>query len=115
MSKILVIEDDTNHLELVLDILKFGGHTLFAAHNAHMAESILKKEQVDFIVTDISLPGISGLEFIKSLHERNIYIPFVVVTGSIEKIDRETAEFLNAHAYFLKPLNNPAQFLFAFK
>ena len=105
MADILLIEDNSEHLELLAETLKFGGHNPFLAKNTEIAKTIIKKQKIDFMILDISLPGISGLDFVEVLQKEKIRIPFIVVTGSLDHQDRERANKLNAVAYFVKPLD----------
>ncbi len=105
MAKILIVEDDTQHLEYLVDTVKFGGHEAFPVKSSELALSLLENQQVDFIMTDISLPGISGFKLIQKLHENNVHIPFIVVTGSIEEDDKKRAIELGALDFFVKPVD----------
>lgn len=114
MANVLVLEDDDSHLGLIIDILTFGNHLSFPAKNANVAEDILEKSKVDFVVSDLSLQGKSGFEFISYLRKNYPKIPFFVVTGSVDFEDRRKAEELGASGFFNKPLGDPLEFLAAF-
>lgn len=105
MADILVIEDDTQHLELLCETLKFGGHNPFPAKNIDIAKGILEEQKINLILTDISLPGITGLEFIESLQKQGINIPFIVITGSHEEEFKIKAEELKTVKLFYKPVD----------
>lgn len=79
---ILVADDE----ESILDILKSyltssGGHRVFLARNGYEALEIVKKEKIDCCITDISMPGMDGIELAKSIHNIDNTIPIVVMTG----------------------------------
>ena len=105
MARILVIEDDTQHLELLGEALKYGGHSPYPAKNFDIAKDILKTQVIEFILTDISLPGMSGLDFIESLQKQGKNIPFIVITGSHEEEYKIKAEKLKAVKLFYKPID----------
>ena len=105
MAEVLLIEDNSEHLELLAETLKFGGHNPFLAKNTEIAKEIIKKHKIEFIILDISLPGMSGLDFVEILQKEKKNIPFVVVTGSLDHQDRQRAKELNAIHYFVKPLD----------
>ncbi|MGD9897936.1 MAG: response regulator [Calditrichaceae bacterium] len=105
MANILIMEDDFQHLDLLVEILKFAGHKPFPAQNTGIAQKVLDENQIDFIITDITLPGMSGLDFMEELQKSGKKIPFVVLTGSLDPSDEERAKKLNVKAYFVKPVD----------
>ncbi len=105
MAKILIVEDDTQHLDFLVDTVTFGGHEAFPVKNSELALSLLENQPVDFIITDISLPGISGFRLIQKLHEKNVHIPFIIITGSMEEDDKKRAIELEALDFFTKPVD----------
>lgn len=68
------------------------------------AESILKKRP-DLIFTDIRMPVMGGLEMIKSIHEKNYYPHFVILTVYAEFDYAKTAMHLGVKDYLLKPIS----------
>jgi CheY-like chemotaxis protein len=105
MASVLLIEDDTQHLEYMREVIEYGGHTAFPAKNTSIALKILEQNQIDFIVTDIYLPGMSGLEFIGFLRKQAKMIPFIIVSGSNDEENKKQARKLKAQAYLTKPLD----------
>ena len=56
---------------------------LMSATNAELALDILKKhEEIELILIDLNMPGLDGLAFIESLNERNLFIPFIILSAS---------------------------------
>jgi len=104
MAAVLLIEDDTQHLEYMREVIEYGGHTVLPAKNASIALQILENQPVDFIVTDLYLPGLSGFEFIELIRKQGKNMPFIIVSGSNEEEDKNKAEELKAEAYLTKPL-----------
>ena len=105
MAKVLIVEDDTQHLGFLVDVVKSGGHEAFPVKSSELALSLLEDQQVDFIMTDISLPGISGFGLIQKLHEKNVHIPFIIISGSIEEDDKKRAIELDTLYFFEKPVD----------
>jgi DNA-binding response OmpR family regulator len=110
MVNILIIEDDIQHAEFLKETLKYGGYRPFIANNSDMALKCIQKNSIDFIITDITLPGMSGLDFMHLQQNRGINIPFLVVTGSVDEMDKEIAKNLHSQAYLIKPID-PAELL----
>lgn len=108
MANILIIEDDLYHLELLAEIIKFSGHKPLTANNHAAAYKILRETEINLIITDISLLNESGLDFIEKLKEKKLQLPFIVVSGSTDKRDREQAARLHALAFLNKPVDPQA-------
>ena len=105
MADILLIEDNSEHLELLAETLRFGGHTPYSAKNTEIANEIISKNKIDLMILDISLPGMSGFDFVELLQKKGKKIPFIVVTGSLNHKDKQKAKNLRAVAYFTKPID----------
>src|SRR5579883_605234 len=87
---------------LELDLNEAGYHT-FSAADAEKGMDLLRHEHVDLVLTDLKLPGLSGLEFLQAAKRLNSALPVVVMTayGSVET----AVEAMKAGAgdYVLKP------------
>lgn len=103
-NSILVIEDDPAQLRLMRRSLDSAFHVKLA-EGALEAFSILESEPVDLIVSDIDLPGLTGLELCRRVKAdanlRNIPIIFVSAMGTSE--DRFKGLNIGADAYLSKP------------
>jgi len=105
MAAILLIEDDAQHLEFLTDTVEFGGHVAFPAKDTLAADKILDQHRIDYIVTDIVLPGMSGLDFMETLYHQKRLLPFIVVTGCSSEDYRQKARKLKAIDYLIKPID----------
>jgi two-component system, NtrC family, response regulator AtoC len=105
MATILVVEDEPK-MQRLLDLnLKEEGYTVHIAGDAEMGLNLLRQEKVDLILTDLKLPGMSGLEFLQAAKRTNSMIPVVLMTayGTVET----AVEAMKAGAsdYVLKPFS----------
>jgi DNA-binding NtrC family response regulator len=103
VANILIVEDEARMRRLLeLDLNEAGYHT-FSAPDAEKGMDLLRREQVDLVLTDLKLPGLSGLEFLQAAKRLNGVLPVVVMTayGSVET----AVEAMKAGAsdYVLKP------------
>ena len=105
MATILIVEDETKMRRLLELNLGDDGFTVLSAGDAEAGLNILRKEDVDLVVTDLKLPGMSGLEFLQAAKRTNASLPVVVMTafGSVET----AVEAMKAGAsdYVLKPFS----------
>ena len=105
MPTILIVEDEARMRRLLeLDLGEAGFQTL-SAPDAETALSLLAKEHVDLVLTDLKLPGMTGLEFLQSAKRSHAALPVIVMTayGTIET----AVEAMKAGAadYVLKPFS----------
>lgn len=108
--KILIIDDDTDDVEILADVLKTTG--VDAVHYVHTAlQAFMYLEEVrhtmlpKLIVTDMHLPGITGHEFLTDLKGMDPYkhIHVIVLSSHKSSQDIETARQLGVKDYLEKP------------
>src|ERR1700730_2886012 len=105
MPTILIIEDEAKMRRLLELNLGDDGFKTLSAGDAETGLKLLASEPVHLVLTDLKLPGISGLEFLQSAKQGNPALPIVVMTafGSVET----AVEAMKAGAsdYVLKPFS----------
>jgi len=105
MPTILIIEDEAKMRRLLeLNLGEDGFKTLSAA-DAESGLQLLASQPVDLVLTDLKLPGMSGLELLQAVKQQNASLPVVVMTafGSVETaVDAMKA---GATDYVLKPFS----------
>ncbi|CAO3457433.1 FOG: PAS/PAC domain [Azospirillum argentinense] len=80
--RVLLVEDDALIRLVTVEMLTGLGHTVFEAGNAEEAMAIAGTEAVDLLLTDISLPGMSGERLAAALRERHPVLPVVFASGA---------------------------------
>ncbi len=68
-SRILVIDDDQALCELLVEDLSRRGHTPRSALRVDEARELLHNEEIDVVLTDLNMPGTSGIDFCAELQE----------------------------------------------
>ena len=105
MPNILIVEDEPKMRRLLEISLSEDGHTVHTAQDAEIGLKCFQREPIDLIVTDLKLPGMSGLDFLREVKQLNPAVPIVVMTafGSVET----AVEAMKAGAsdYVLKPFS----------
>ena len=105
MPTILIIEDEAKMRRLLELNLGEDGFKTVSAPDAETGLRLLASEQVDLVLTDLKLPGMSGLELLQAVKRQNAVLPVVVMTafGSVET----AVEAMKAGAtdYVLKPFS----------
>ena len=105
MPTVLIVEDEAKMRRLLeLDLADVGLQTL-SAPDAEMGLKLFRENAVDLIVTDLKLPGMSGLDFLQAVKDTNSSLPVIVMTafGTVET----AVEAMKAGAsdYVLKPFS----------
>jgi DNA-binding NtrC family response regulator len=105
MPTILIIEDEAKMRRLLELNLGEGGFKTLSAGDAETGLKLLASEPVHLVLTDLKLPGISGLEFLQTAKQQDPTLPIIVMTafGSVET----AVEAMKAGAsdYVLKPFS----------
>ncbi len=96
---ILLAEDESNMRRSITLLLKRAGCKTTTVKNGEEVLAAIKScahrsEPIDLVLCDLSLPGMSGIDVANGLRKIGINIPFLVMTGFI---DRETGEELEKH------------------
>jgi two-component system response regulator HydG len=81
MSRILVIDDDTGVRESMERILRTAGYTVQSAPSGEEGFVLASGGAFDVILSDMRMPGISGLDVLRKLRERRVDSVFIIMTG----------------------------------
>lgn len=82
MSRILVAEDDPHILRLISMWLQRQQHEVIEARNGMMARDLIREQAVDVLVSDVNMPGIDGVELIRTVvPEGGVRLGVVVLTN----------------------------------
>ena len=104
MATVLVMEDDDIIRGLIVRVLRMIGHTPLAYPDAGPALSSVEFDEVDLIVTDLSMPT-HGEEAIRTIRKRGITVPITVVSGQLHSGKAEYLLDIGAQATLEKPFN----------
>ncbi len=104
---ILVIDDETDLIELVRYNLEKEGFKVSAAPDGEVGLAAALREMPDVVVVDLMLPGIDGLEVCRALraNERTARIPVIMLTAKNTESDRIVGLELGADDYVTKPFS----------
>lgn len=105
IAKILIIEDDDEMRSLLKDFIEEEGYEADSAEKGTYAFRKLMTESFDLIITDIRMPGYSGLEILPELKKLQPGVPIVVITAfGSEEVYRKALS-RGADAYLEKPIH----------
>ena len=103
----ILIVDDEEVLRDVLDaVLRREGFDIIAASSGEEALSVLDSEEVDLVILDVMLPGISGIDTLRSIRISNPNLPVIVITAFSSIDGAIDAMKQGAFHYIPKPFKN---------
>lgn len=102
---ILYLEDDENLLKHTHDVLEDFVNNIYAVKTSKEAMDILLNKKVDVIISDILLENENGIDFLKHIREKNIYIPTILTTAHTDTKYLLDAIKLKVENYIVKPIN----------
>lgn len=104
MSKILIIEDETEIAELEKDYLEINGFEVFIEHKGDAGLQRALLESFDLVILDLMLPNMDGFEICKKIREQQ-NIPIIMVSAKKDDIDKIRGLGLGADDYMTKPFS----------
>jgi CheY-like chemotaxis protein len=107
MKKVLVIEDSPDNMRLITYALRHSGYEVIPAVTGEDGVALALRERPFFIIVDINLPGIDGLETTRRIRasEADGHLPIVAITSYAMAGDRDRILQAGCTAYFEKPIN----------
>lgn len=107
--RVLVVDDNHHMINLVKTILRgFGIKEVFEAHDAVEAFEIMRGTQMDFLIVDIAMEPLSGIEFVKLLRTADDspspYVPIIMLTAYSERTHVAAARDAGATEFCAKPV-----------
>jgi len=103
-TRVLLVDDDEHVRRAFARILINGGCDVSEVGDAEHALLLLDKEAHDVVVSDIMMPGMSGVDLLKALRERDAQLPVILVTGTPDLDSAIMAVNLGAYRYLMKPV-----------
>jgi CheY-like chemotaxis protein len=103
--RLLLVEDCAELAENITDVLELEGYQVLLMGTAEGALEALKQETFDGILTDLRLPGMSGLELIRIVRRSDRTLPIVLMTAFAAREQSEEAQRDAALSVLLKPVN----------
>lgn len=80
-SSILVVDDDPYVLDSLSSILREHGYAVAKARSGGAAAALLERSEVDVVLTDINMPGMSGIDLLGKIHALDPELPVILMTG----------------------------------
>ncbi|MCF8006918.1 MAG: response regulator [Methylovulum sp.] len=103
-KKILVVDDQIDHRQLLLGILEPLGFYVDEASSGEACLEQIKHSSPDVIILDLSMTGIDGIETILQLRQQDCMMPIIVLSANAYPTDRLNASNAGCNAFLSKPI-----------
>lgn len=105
-GRVLVIDDEDSIRDYLSMMLEREGYEVASADDGPEALKLNKQSSFDVVITDIQLPGMSGIDILSAFRSADPSIPVIIVTGHGSQESAIEALNLGAFYYLLKPVSN---------
>lgn len=104
-KKILVVDDETGIRKVICGTLKYEGHDCVGCDSGSKALELISTESFDAVISDLRMPGLDGLELLRSVRKVRPHLAFIMATGVNDARFGVEAMKEGADDYLVKPLN----------
>jgi two-component system, NtrC family, response regulator len=106
METILIVDDEKNYLLVLKELLGEEGYEVVTAQSALEALDIFQEMELDLVITDMRMPGKSGMELLSALKEKDPHLPVIMMTAFATVEKAVEAMKKGAYDYIMKPFDN---------
>ena len=102
-GRVLVVDDDPSTLRTIARLLKLNGYECVTAASADEARAVISQDHVALVLSDVDMPGESGIDLLDSIAATHPDTATVMVTGIDDRELAERALRMGAYGYVIKP------------
>jgi len=103
-KKVLVVDDEPQIVKVLKAYLENGGYQVLTALDGKTALATFRQESPDFIILDLNLPGMDGMEVCQVIRDESD-VPILMLTARVQEADKLTGLDLGADDYVIKPFS----------
>jgi EAL domain-containing protein (putative c-di-GMP-specific phosphodiesterase class I) len=103
---VLVVDDEVRIARALVRVLGAAGFDVEIAVDGRQAVEAVKNRAFDVIISDINMPGMSGIALLRAVRSQDLDVPVILMTGEPTLETAMEAISLGAMQYFTKPMNN---------
>ena len=105
-KRVLLVEDAALVAKTMCALLEQAGYGVVHAANAESALQLLRHSRPQFMLLDVILPGMDGVQFVHQIQQSDLHIPFAVVSGAHDSRRTSALQSLGALRVFEKPIHS---------
>ena len=106
LPTVAIVDDDEAVREALGDLLMVSGLTCHTFAGAAAFLAAWTECHFDCLVTDIRMPGMTGIELVERLHDEGAKLPVIILSSVLDQQTRAHALSLGVHAWFTKPVSD---------
>lgn len=113
MSKtFLIVDDSASMRQLVAFTIKDAGYDVLLAENGRDALEKMSRTKIDMVITDLNMPEMDGITFIRELRGKADYkfVPIVMLTTESQEAKKQEGRAAGASGWIVKPFS-PSQLM----
>lgn len=104
MHTILVVDDDTDIRRLIIEALRYESFKVVDAQSGVDALKVMKKQVIDFVILDIMMPGMDGMEVCRKIR-KDWHTPILLLSAKDRELDKVVGLEIGADDYMTKPFS----------
>lgn len=107
IETVLIVDDDPVNIRMLLEILEQDYRVLVAREGQQALKLLEKHQDIDLVLLDVDMPGMSGFEVLARIRELSLYhdLPVILVTGRNQEDDEVFGLEQGAADYIAKPVS----------
>ena len=102
-TNILLVDDEEDFVEMLALRLEEAGEKVFKAYDGQQCLDLLDREAIDVVILDIKMPGMDGIQALKTIKGRHPLVEVILLTGHGTTESAIKGMKLGAYDYLLKP------------
>lgn len=103
-AKLLIVEDEETLRESLRRVLHHEGYEVDSVESSEAALEVIRDKHYDIVITDIILPGMNGIDLVRTCRKRNPEIILIVITAFASIETAVEAIRAGAYDYLIKPV-----------
>ncbi len=101
--RVMVVDDDEQLRMVLIEMLALDGYHVHACPDAYSALKTLEHEKFDLLITDLGMPGMSGLDLAEIVRITHPHMPVALITGLRAEVNDDETSKKGVRAVLLKP------------
>jgi CheY-like chemotaxis protein len=102
-KKILIIDDEPDLLEIISSEFDLEGANVFQADSVEKAITVLSKNSIDIVISDVRMPFRTGIDLLKYMKDKNVFYPPMILISGYTDVPIQDIYNLGAEGFLVKP------------
>lgn len=102
---ILLVDDEKDYCKDMSDFLSNFDHNIKETYDGMSALTLIKKDKIDLVISDIKMPGMSGIDLVKEIKKEGHQLDIILISGSGDILKSINAIDLGIVDFLVKPID----------